>query len=355
MAQSSIASYFNNRKRSAIEDVKINRARKVLVLDNFSEKSSVGINDAPSTKSQEKNGDIILVANKIVNINSRKTNRVLKTKKMKNDPNQQSISDLLTRINQQTTQDTQEMIEATDIEKKNCTTPPAPRKNAMDKVEHKPNGPSLKDIKRKMTRSARLADLKASISRFQDGEAKLKEIEKKTDKIEDSPKLKNFKTIELEIESRFVLFSSKFTKITLFYSPQKIFSPEKSYLSPRKEVSSARKNLINLLSPTKNACMPASPSKQILEETSKKGLTLPFKYRYLAEMFRGIDTICQILYNRKELITFNKLKPAVEEMLKRNLLERHLAQIKQIYPNAFNFKQEKLKVFGAGLKVNDGS
>ncbi|KAJ8932814.1 hypothetical protein NQ318_015982 [Aromia moschata] len=133
--------------------------------------------------------------------------------------------------------------------------------------------------------------------------------------------------------------------------PQKVFSPEKAYLSPKKETS-ARRNLIHLLSPTKNsvAAYPRSPSKTILEGTSKPSLTLPFKYRYLAEIFRAIDTVSQILYNRKETITFRKLKPAVEEMLKRNLLEKHIAQIKCAYPGAFTFTQEKLKVFGTGMK-----
>lgn len=87
-----------------------------------------------------------------------------------------------------------------------------------------------------------------------------------------------------------------------------------------------------------------------MEKTSKPALTLPYKYRYLAEIFRCIDTVSQILYNRKESITFRKLKPAVEEMLKRNLLEKHLGQIKHIYPNAFEYSQEKLKVFGTGMK-----
>ncbi|KAJ8973752.1 hypothetical protein NQ317_018339 [Molorchus minor] len=60
------------------------------------------------------------------------------------------------------------------------TSPTTPKKaNAMDNVKEKPDGPSLKEIKRKMTRSSRLAELKASIGRFQEGAIKLKEIEKK--------------------------------------------------------------------------------------------------------------------------------------------------------------------------------
>lgn len=132
-----------------------------------------------------------------------------------------------------------------------------------------------------------------------------------------------------------------------------MFSPEKAYLSPRKEGPGVRKNLLNLLSPTKNAvAVPVqSPSKEILCETSKPALTLPFKYRFLAEMFRAIDTVIQLFYNRKETITFRSLKPAVDKMLKRNLMERHLSQIKMVYPDAFTFTQEKLKIFGSGMRA----
>lgn len=55
------------------------------------------------------------------------------------------------------------------------------------------------------------------------------------------------------------------------------------------------------------------------------------------------------MFNRRETITFRKLKSAVEKLLKRNFFERHLAQIMQIYPEAFEFRQEKLREFGAGI------
>lgn len=120
-------------------------------------------------------------------------------------------------------------------------------------------------------------------------------------------------------------------------------------MSPKKE-SSARKNLFHLLSPSKSGlAVPSSPKKDIFS-TTKSSLTLPFKYRSLAEVFRSIDTVCQILFNRKEVITFRKLKPAVEEMLKKNLTEKHLGQIKSIFEEAFKFSQEKLRVYGVGSK-----
>lgn len=54
-----------------------------------------------------------------------------------------------------------------------------------------------------------------------------------------------------------------------------------------------------------------------------------------------------MLFNRNELITFNKLKPAVQELLRRNFTQNHLAQIKTIYPDAYTYQQEKHRNFGS--------
>uniref|UniRef100_A0A6P7FMD2 DNA replication factor Cdt1 n=1 Tax=Diabrotica virgifera virgifera TaxID=50390 RepID=A0A6P7FMD2_DIAVI len=358
MAQPSIACFFNARKRTAVEDIKINRTKKVLVLENESGCDVVSYSEdkisadcdvkdvSKSTKSvelQEKEKGLILnkiASNGIVQPRPHKKLFATRNKTIKTKSNSQDIQTLINSMKTESIKKTEIKLTELHIQQDvvHRTPPSTPTKttNALDKVKEKPEGPSLKEIKRKMTRSARLADLKASISRFQDNAAKLKEIEKKTDSIPESPKLKSFKTIELEIHT----------------SPQKVFSPEKQYLSPKKDLG-ARRNLFNLLSPTKNAVPIAvdSAARQVLEDTSKPALKLPYKYRYLAEMFRSVDVVCQIMFNRKETITFRKLKPAVEEMLKRNLLEKHLAQIKQIYPDAFRFTQEKLKLFGTGMKT----
>lgn len=57
-----------------------------------------------------------------------------------------------------------------------------------------------------------------------------------------------------------------------------------------------------------------------------------------------------MLFNRKEVITFNKLKPAVQEQVRRNFTLEHLAQIKTIYPDAYIYRQEKLRKFGSVSK-----
>ncbi|KAG5900417.1 hypothetical protein JTB14_029304 [Gonioctena quinquepunctata] len=363
MAQPSIACFFSTRKRSATEDIKINRARKVLVLDSCestgkSENASqkvIKFSSEPLTKDvllldtnsklQEKEKKIVTNCS-IVDKNNVKpktpARKTTKAKVIKSGSNHKDIQQLLSNMRNNGITKTLDQTNIGQSEKtegieQHITPPNTPTKisNALDNIKEKPDGPSLKEIRKKMTRSARLAELKASINRFQENADKLTEIEKKTSLIPESPKLKTFKTIELEVQT----------------SPQKVFTPDKSYLSPKKD-SSVRRNLIHLLSPTKNAvsAIPDSPSKRMLLETSKPALTLPYKYRYLAEIFRTMDIVCQILFNRKETITFSKLKRGVEEMLKRNLTEKHLAQIRNIYPDSFEFSQEKLKVFGAGVK-----
>lgn len=57
-----------------------------------------------------------------------------------------------------------------------------------------------------------------------------------------------------------------------------------------------------------------------------------------------------MLFNRKETITFKKLKPAVQELLRKNFTLEHLAQIKAIFPDAYLYNQEKHRTFGSTSK-----
>lgn len=70
-------------------------------------------------------------------------------------------------------------------------------------------------------------------------------------------------------------------------------------------------------------------------------------------MFRAVDTTCSMLHNRKETVTFVKLKPSAQEMLKRNITEKHLAQIKHLSPNMYTFTREKLRNFGTTSKRDE--
>lgn len=59
---------------------------------------------------------------------------------------------------------------------------------------------------------------------------------------------------------------------------------------------------------------PAFQRYSSLAQPSTPALALPFNYRHLAELFRCVDTVVSLLFNRKEVITFKKLQPAVQEM-----------------------------------------
>ncbi|XP_015522438.2 DNA replication factor Cdt1 [Neodiprion lecontei] len=199
---------------------------------------------------------------------------------------------------------------------------------------------SLGEIKNRINRSSRLAELKASIAKINKCAAKLGEIQAK------KPQIRKFENIEVEVP----------------VSPQKaMMSPKKNVLTPTKNVelpknASPQKRL--LFAPKESSGSPSkSPTKQAayqkyqsLVESGTPTLLLPYNYRLLAEAFRCVDTVVSLLFNRKEVITFKKLKPAVQELLRRNFTMDHLAQIKTVYPNAFVFNQEKLHNFGSSSK-----
>ncbi|CAN7997479.1 unnamed protein product [Ixodes pacificus] len=87
-----------------------------------------------------------------------------------------------------------------------------------------------------------------------------------------------------------------------------------------------------------------------LIEPQSPSLTLPYSYKQLAEAFRCCDTVVSMLFNRKEVCTFDKLRPAVEEMSKRRFSKEKLGQIKAVYPGSYTLTQEKLHRRGAESK-----
>lgn len=119
-------------------------------------------------------------------------------------------------------------------------------------------------------------------------------------------------------------------------TPKRLFSPMKTSSSPMK-------------SPTK---VPAYQRFQSLSQSQAgtSTLQLPYKYRLLQEMFKAVDTVCAMFFNRKEKITFKKLKPAVQRIMRKNFHETHLAQIHQLFPDAYKYAQEKTRNFGSTSK-----
>ncbi|XP_043101565.1 DNA replication factor Cdt1 isoform X2 [Puntigrus tetrazona] len=87
--------------------------------------------------------------------------------------------------------------------------------------------------------------------------------------------------------------------------------------------------------------LPAYQRYHTLAQDVPPGLTLPFQYKVLAEMFRSTDTIVAMLFNRSETVTFAKIKQGVQDMMRKRFEESHLGQIKAVYPSAYTFRQEK--------------
>lgn len=153
-------------------------------------------------------------------------------------------------------------------------------------------------------------------------------------------------------------------------SPQKgLRTPTKTPIkTPLKEPGSAEKNPTahddlmspkkaatprRLFSPTKSNAVPAYQRfANLASESVTTSLQLPYKYRSLLETFRCVDSICAMFYNRKETITFKKLKPAVQRMMRKNLSENHLAQIKYLDPDAYIFEQRKMLNPGSHTKYD---
>ncbi|NXE41850.1 CDT1 factor, partial [Ptilorrhoa leucosticta] len=99
---------------------------------------------------------------------------------------------------------------------------------------------------------------------------------------------------------------------------------------------------------------PAYQRFHTLAQDVPPGLTLPYKFRVLAEMFRSVDTIAGMLFNRAETVTFAKVKQGVQDVMRRQFEERHLGQIKAVYPSSYRLRQEKnVPTFGSGGKKSE--
>ncbi|NXP42056.1 CDT1 factor, partial [Leiothrix lutea] len=99
---------------------------------------------------------------------------------------------------------------------------------------------------------------------------------------------------------------------------------------------------------------PAFQRFHTLAQDLPPGLTLPYKFRVLEEMFRSVDTVAGMLFNRAETVTFAKVKRSVQDMMRRQFEERHLGQIKAVYPSSYRLRQEKnVPTFGGDGKKSE--
>ncbi|XP_075694729.1 DNA replication factor Cdt1 [Rhinoderma darwinii] len=99
---------------------------------------------------------------------------------------------------------------------------------------------------------------------------------------------------------------------------------------------------------------PAYQRFHTLAQDVPPGLSLPFKYKVLGDMFRSMDTIVGMLFNRLETVTFSKVKQGVQDMMRKQFEERNVGQIKTVYPKGYMFRQEKnIPTFKDGMKKTD--
>uniref|UniRef100_A0A8C3SL62 CDT1 Geminin-binding domain-containing protein n=1 Tax=Chelydra serpentina TaxID=8475 RepID=A0A8C3SL62_CHESE len=125
-----------------------------------------------------------------------------------------------------------------------------------------------------------------------------------------------------------------------------------SLYSEPKHLGSKNESL--LASFTQAATESGAPAYQrfhTLAQDIPPGLTLPYKYKVLAEMFRSMDTIVGMLFNRSETVTFAKVKQGVQDIMHKQFEERNVGQIKAVYPTSYKFRQEKnIPTFSSFLK-----
>uniref|UniRef100_A0A182PGG4 CDT1 Geminin-binding domain-containing protein n=1 Tax=Anopheles epiroticus TaxID=199890 RepID=A0A182PGG4_9DIPT len=223
---------------------------------------------------------------------------------------------------------------------------------------------SLSDIRSKLLQHPRLPDLKTKLNAIQSGIDKMDRLRKErlegkkpaaaVSPVVAAKNLEKFAALDVE-----VMVSPKKT----IASPSKLLrTPTKdasSSLTPSKNVTPKRLSALMspLKEPTVGTPVMASPKKlpayqrfHNLVEAGVPTLQLPFKYRSLLELFKCTDTVCSMLHNRKEQITFKKLKPAVQRMARKNFFESHLAQIQFLFPEAFSLSQEMTKNYGSATK-----
>ncbi|NXA34950.1 CDT1 factor, partial [Eudromia elegans] len=99
---------------------------------------------------------------------------------------------------------------------------------------------------------------------------------------------------------------------------------------------------------------PAYQRFHTLAQDVPPGLTLPYKFKVLAEMFRSMDAIVGMLFNRAETVTFAKVKQGVQDVTRKQFEERHVGQIKAVYPESYRLRQENnIPTFCSGLKKSD--
>ncbi|KAM7537185.1 hypothetical protein Aperf_G00000072622 [Anoplocephala perfoliata] len=70
-------------------------------------------------------------------------------------------------------------------------------------------------------------------------------------------------------------------------------------------------------------------------------MRLPYHMERLFELFRACETLVSMIHNRSEVCSFDKIKPAVQEVARCDFTEKIVAQFHAVYPSAYTFRYDK--------------
>ncbi|KAK9502567.1 hypothetical protein O3M35_011318 [Rhynocoris fuscipes] len=241
----------------------------------------------------------------------------------------------------------------------NISSESASSSKTPDKLKNCNKDLDLGSIKKKLIKSSRLDDLRNALKKVNEGHKKLKEIQSRNTSTPPEPKgptLSPFKAIEFEVpvspvkmfspvKSSRVPDSPSLLRRAVLLSPTKTVPNNQPYISPRKLFSDSFASALQKSPDTSNKYRSYERFSSLVC-SGKPAFILPYHYRVLAETFRSVDTVVSIMQNRNETILFSKLKSSVQQLSRKNLSESHLGQIATIFPKAYTFVQQKVRILG---------
>ncbi|KAB7503153.1 DNA replication factor Cdt1 [Armadillidium nasatum] len=224
------------------------------------------------------------------------------------------------------------------IARSQTSTPTAKKRLILNKDDERGRNKPLDPVtmKEKLGKCGRLDELRAKLLKLSQCEKKLQAFRSQSF-VTVSPKKQNLKSSSP--------VSYKTCKVSPYNSPLK----DKKTNSPHSYKNFSSLDIEVPLSPSKSPAKVGTPKKYCYErfrhlsDPSADQLHLPYRYQMIKEVFRAVDTVVSILHNRQEIITYSKLKPAVQEMLRKTFSETHLGQLKTVFPLAYFFTHEKFR------------
>jgi len=192
-----------------------------------------------------------------------------------------------------------------------------PATSLMDKL----NQMDSKEVKAKIKTVNKLADL----------QAQLKSLKNDT----------NVKKAASQNNIKRALFQDDQKKAVKEEPKVPLMSPKKM---PREAMAAASTLPKPVMSPGKASPRKSIPAFVRYQELAQpdKFLPLPNRYKALTEIFRSVDVIVSMKFNRKEMIRVPDLKPAVQNITRKNFSEFYLRQIRCVFPKAYRYIWEKM-------------